>query len=80
MEPIVVYYLHYQDPEFRKPNWSRKGNYVACVMANNIKHAIKKVRAMETGWIKIMGISTGKPEWVDETNALDVVKPKKISI
>lgn len=66
-KPIVIYYFHYKDEELREPAWSQKQDYVACVMARNVKEAQRKVKAMLPGsHLKWMGVANGKPEWVDE--------------
>lgn len=67
MKPIVVYYLHYKDATLMERNFSNRTDYAACVMAEDAEHAIKKVNMMLGGpHIKILGISPGKPEWVNE--------------
>jgi len=73
--PIVVYYFHFKDPELREPYWSVKQDYVACVMARNVKEAQEKVQAMLCGsHLKWMGVANGKPEWVDEEMPLGTRK------
>lgn len=71
MKPIVVYYLHYKDAMLTERNFNAKKDYSACVMAEDTEHAIKKVNMMLGGaHIKIMGISNGREEWVNEEQPL----------
>lgn len=71
MKPYVIYYLHFKDEDLRIPNWNTKGDFVACVMAEDMEIAINKVKAFTCGFIKIMGVGMGKPEWVNENGPMD---------
>ncbi len=71
MKPYVIYYLHYKDEDLRIPNWNNKTDFVACVMAEDMDKAIYKVKLFTYGFIKIMGVSIGKPEWVNENGPMD---------
>ena len=69
--PHVVYYLHYKDDRDMSPNWMVCQDYAACVMARTINEAKEKVEAVamkQNGAIKIkvVGVSKGEQEWVDE--------------
>jgi hypothetical protein len=70
-KPMVVYYLHYKDDRYFINNWNKLGDYVCCVMARTMGEAIEKTRKIALNQkgamnIKIMGISKGKEEWVNE--------------
>lgn len=75
MKPIVVYYLHYKDATLMERNFSKRTDYAACVMAEDAEHAIKKVNIMLGGpHIKILGISPGRLEWVNEEAPIGMEK------
>ena len=70
-KPHVVHYLHYRDERFMDPNWMRCQDYAACVMARTMQEAREKVEAIAMKSpgalkIKVVGITMGKPEWVNE--------------
>jgi endonuclease III len=74
-KPMVVYYLHFKDDRYFINNWNRRGDYVCCVMARTIGEAIEKTEKIALNQqgaqhIKIMGISNGIDEWVDEEKPL----------
>lgn len=74
-KPMVVYYLHYKDDRYFINNWNRRGDYVCCIMARTIGEAIEKTEKIALNQqgaqhIKIMGISNGKEEWVNEDSPL----------
>ena len=74
-KPMVVYYLHYKDDRYFINNWNKRGDYVCCVMARTIGEAIEKTEKIALNQqgaqhIKIMGISNGIDEWVDEEKPL----------
>jgi endonuclease III-like uncharacterized protein len=67
----VVYYLHYDDEREMQPAWSKRKDFVCCVWARTHAEAVEKTRRIAGGkHIKIMGLATGKPEWVNETKHL----------
>lgn len=72
-KPYVVYYLPYEDERFFERS-SKPQDFVCCVMAESIQHAIEKTQiiAVNNGakFVKIMGVSNGRPEWVNETTPL----------
>ena len=74
MQPFLVYYLQYKDEALLIPYWNTKQDYVCCVMAEDTTHAIQKTRTIATkgndSYVKIMGIATGKEEWVNEKEPL----------
>jgi len=74
-KPMVVYYLHFKDDRYFINNWNKRGDYVCCVMARTIGEAIEKTEKIALNQqgsqhIKIMGISNGVEEWVDEEKPL----------
>jgi endonuclease III len=74
-KPMVVYYLHFKDDRYFVNNWNKRGDYVCCVMARTIGEAIEKTEKIALNQqgayhIKIMGISNGIEEWVDEEKPL----------
>jgi endonuclease III len=74
-KPMVVYYLHFKDDRHFINNWNRRGDYVCCFMARTIGEAIEKTEKIALNQqgaqhIKIMGISNGVEEWVDEEKPL----------
>jgi endonuclease III len=74
-KPMVVYYLHFKDDRYFINNWNKRGDYVCCVMARTIGEAIEKTEKIALNQqgaqhIKIMGISNGIDEWVDEEKPL----------
>lgn len=74
-KPMVVYYLHFKDDRYFINNWNKRGDYVCCVMARTIGEAIEKTEKIALNQqgaqhIKIMGISNGREEWVDEEKPL----------
>lgn len=70
MQPFIVYYLQYKDAELRLPYWNKKQDFSCCVMAKDMDQAIEKTKKIATkdndSFIKIMGVATGKEEWVNE--------------
>lgn len=69
--PKVVYYMHFKDERFADPNYNRVQDYACCVMARTPNEAIEKVTAIAmkqpgARYIKIMGVVSGRLEWVDE--------------
>ena len=70
MKPIIVYYLHYKDPELREQCWSSQPDFASCVMAKDQAEAIEKVKKIAGGFIKIMGCANGREEWVNEDQPL----------
>lgn len=70
-KPLVVYYLHYFDELRREPAFSKYQDYCVCVMAETHEEAAEKAKKIAGNYnIKIMGISTGKEEWVNEKTPL----------
>ena len=73
-KPILIYYLPYMDDREMQNAWKYHQKHCACVWAEDSKEAYDKLRAMipyhEVPHIKVMGIATGRPEWVDEENPL----------
>jgi hypothetical protein len=70
-KPIVVYYLHYFDEEQREPAFSKWKDFSVCVMAKTQEEAIEKAKRISGNPnIKIMGLASGREEWVDETKPL----------
>ena len=74
-KPTVVYYLHYKDDRYFVNNWNKRGDYVCCVIARTIGEAIEKTEKIALNQqgaqhIKIMGISNGIEDWVDEEKPL----------
>lgn len=66
-KPIVVYYLHYFDELLREPAFSKYQDYCVCVMAETTEEAVEKAKTIAGNHnIKIMGISNGREEWVNE--------------
>ena len=71
--PYIVYYLHYKDKEWREPAYGKIQDFSVCVMAENTEEASEKAReiASQNGpYVRIMGIATGREEWVDEEKPL----------
>ena len=74
--PHVVYYIHYRDDRFMDPAWMSHGDYAACVMARTVNEAIEKVKAIADKQsdgrthIKVMGVSKGEPDWVNEESPI----------
>lgn len=66
MIPYIVYYLHYNDERFMSPAWSKRQDYVKCVMAPTSADAINQVLQKFTTPIKIMGVAIGKEEWLTD--------------
>jgi hypothetical protein len=56
MQGYTVYYLHYEDPEFRKPAWNTRQDFVKQVGAETQTAAIDWVKAQFSTPIKIMGL------------------------
>lgn len=71
MKPYTIYYLHYKDENLLIPNWSNKSDFVACVMAEDAQMAIDKVKVFTCGFIKVMGVASGKEDWVNENGPID---------
>lgn len=74
-KPYVVYYLHYKDEYFMERNFSKNQDYCTCVMANDYEEAISKTydivnKYFGESYIKIMGVSMGLEEWVNEYSPL----------
>jgi len=74
-KPMVVYYLHYKDDRYFINNWNTRGYYVCCIMARTIGEAIEKTEKIALNQqgaqhIKIMGISNGREEWLNEDSPL----------
>ena len=79
MKPIVVYYLHYKDATLMERNFSNRTDYAACVMAEDAEHAIKKVNMMLGGpHIKILGVTPGREEWVNEESPIGMEAPRPL--
>ena len=80
MKPIVVYYLHYYDKALTKPAYNEFKDYATCVMAENNEDAFAKTRIIAgSDNIKIMGVATGREEWVNENKPLggrDKIMPR----
>lgn len=67
-KPIVVYYLHYFDELLQEPAFSKYQDYCVCVMAETSEEAVEKAKTIAGNHnIKIMGISSGREEWVNES-------------
>lgn len=62
MQGFTVYYLHYEDPEFRKPAWNTRQDFVRAVGAKDGDSAIAWVKAQFQTPIKIMGLGVSKLE------------------
>jgi hypothetical protein len=74
-KPHVVHYLHYKDDRFMDPNWMVCQDYAACVMARTMQEAREKVEAIAMKSpgavrIKVVGVTMGKPEWVNEASPI----------
>jgi hypothetical protein len=68
MTPYSIYYLHYKDSRHLVNNWNSCKDYVCCVMAENVDHAIEittdiALNQQSAACIKIMGIGFCKQEW-----------------
>lgn len=62
MKGFTVYYLHYEDPDFRKPAWNTRQDFVKCVGAPTGEVAINWVKSQFETPIKIMGLGISKLE------------------
>jgi hypothetical protein len=60
MQGYTVYYLHYEDPEFRKPAWNTRQDFVRIVGAKTPDAAINWVKSQFETPIKIMGLGVSK--------------------
>jgi endonuclease III len=74
-KPHVVHYLHYRDDRHMDPNWMVCQDYAACVMARTMQEAREKVEAIAMKSpgavrIKVVGVTMGKPEWVNEASPI----------
>jgi len=70
-KPIVVYYLHYYDPLHLERAFGKLQDFTVCVMAESNEEAIEKAKIIANNPnIKIMGVSVGKEEWVNENEPL----------
>ena len=66
-KPIVVYYLRYYDEEHRERAFNKFKDFTICVMAEDNNEAIEKAKIIaQNPNIKIMGIATGREDWVNE--------------
>ena len=66
-KPIVIYYLHYYDALHLERAFNKLKDFTICVMAENNDEAIEKAKIIANNPnIKIMGVATGKEEWVNE--------------
>jgi|TARA_B110000967_G_scaffold106493_1_gene109188 hypothetical protein len=69
--PIVVYYLHYYDEDQRERAFNKFQDFTVCVMAENNTEAIEKAKIISGNPnIKIMGVSVGKEDWVNEISPM----------
>ena len=73
-KPWVVYWLPYEDEREMVRLFSKHQDFVCCVMGKDHAEAIEKTIyiAKNSGvpHVKIMGISIGQEEWVNETAPL----------
>lgn len=72
-KPTIVYFYPYEDERFfEKQKYPQ--DYVCCVMAKDSAEAIRKTRDIATSngtkYLKIMGIATGREEWVNENEPI----------
>ena len=75
-KPVLVYYLHYLDPDHLERAYSVIKDYVVCVMVKTNEEAIEKAKIIANNPnIKIMGLAKGREEWVNETTPLDCAGP-----
>jgi hypothetical protein len=62
MTGFTIYYLHYLDPEFKKPAWNLRQDFVKSVGAPTSNIAIAWVKSQFQNPIKIMGVGAIKLE------------------
>lgn len=69
-KPILVYWLPFLDDREMVSMFSKYQDFVCCVSASSGAEAIEKAIkiAKNTGvpHVKIIGLATGREEWIDE--------------
>lgn len=62
MKGYIVYYLHYEDKEFKVPAWNKRPDFVKCVGADSPDKAQNWVSSQFKTPIKHMGLASCRLE------------------